>query len=177
MTAEPMIALTLDKSEWGDGPWQSEPDSEFWIDMASGFPGFARRSEAFGCWCGYLGLPPKHPWFSLAVEHIPLLAPNEISASGYAPIERGTKPVYRWLGFHCGHAGDYTPAIWPTLDHFLSPSLRLDAEVRGEYRDLEWVKSGVTIMALQAHHLDEWQEIRHRLIVAGLWIDVEGTHG
>jgi hypothetical protein len=52
---------TVDKSEWGDGPWQAEPDKVQWIDEATGLDCLIVRGPA-GAWCGYVGLPPGHPW-------------------------------------------------------------------------------------------------------------------
>lgn len=31
---------TKDKSTWGDGPWQQEPDKKQWQDAATGLPGY-----------------------------------------------------------------------------------------------------------------------------------------
>lgn len=51
--------MNIDKSAWGEGPWQNEPDRlEF---EAEGFPCLANRNR-MGVWCGYVALPPGHPW-------------------------------------------------------------------------------------------------------------------
>jgi len=165
----------IDKSDWGDGPWQTEPDTAFWIDEPTGFPCHAMRHVYFGCWCGYLGLPPKHPWYSLKRRHIPLIGPRVVNADGFAPIERGTKPVYRWLGFDCMHGGvegDFAPGMWATTKAAMP---HWDSDYLGTYRTLDWVKEGLQFMAAQANAPEEWQEIRRRLQAAGLWIDTEGT--
>jgi len=51
-----------DKSEWGDGPWQQEPDKVQWPDEATGMPCLAVRNSS-GAWCGYVGVEKTHPWF------------------------------------------------------------------------------------------------------------------
>lgn len=51
---------TLDKSDWGDGPWQLEPDKAQWPDVETGLPCLIVRNT-FGAWCGYVGVPPGHP--------------------------------------------------------------------------------------------------------------------
>jgi hypothetical protein len=35
--------LTIDKSEWGPGAWQGEPDTGQWTDEAAGLPCLAKR--------------------------------------------------------------------------------------------------------------------------------------
>jgi hypothetical protein len=52
---------TLDKSTWGDGPWQREPDKKQWQDAETGLPCLAVRGPG-GHWCGYVGVSPEHPW-------------------------------------------------------------------------------------------------------------------
>lgn len=51
---------TWDKSDWGDGAWQSEPDKVQWRDEATGAPCLALRAEVTGAWCGYVGIPKGH---------------------------------------------------------------------------------------------------------------------
>lgn len=50
---------TVDKSSWGDGPWQSEPDKKQWRDEATGLPCLIVRNQ-FGALCGYAGVPKGH---------------------------------------------------------------------------------------------------------------------
>lgn len=50
----------LDKSAWGDGPWQSEPDKRQWPDEATGLPCLMVRGTS-GSWCGYVGVVSTHP--------------------------------------------------------------------------------------------------------------------
>lgn len=53
---------TVDKSAWGDGPWQSEPDKIQWQDAATGYPCLiVRNGEVTGALCGYVGVSPNHP--------------------------------------------------------------------------------------------------------------------
>src|SRR5688572_8992423 len=58
--AEVEIATSyVDKSAWGAGPWQDEPDRVEW--RSHGFPCLVVRSEVMGALCGYVGVPPGHP--------------------------------------------------------------------------------------------------------------------
>lgn len=50
----------VDKSEWGRGYWENEPDKVQWLDEASGLPCLIVRGP-LGAWCGYVGVPEGHP--------------------------------------------------------------------------------------------------------------------
>lgn len=50
----------IDKSEWGDGEWQSEPDKVQWRDEVTGLPCLIVRGP-MGALCGYVGVPNAHP--------------------------------------------------------------------------------------------------------------------
>lgn len=52
---------TVDKSTWGPGEWQSEPDKMQWPDPETGLPCLIVRGP-FGALCGYVGVPSTHPW-------------------------------------------------------------------------------------------------------------------
>ncbi|MGE5512362.1 MAG: hypothetical protein ACM31O_14035 [Bacteroidota bacterium] len=49
-----------DKSDWGDGPWMSEPDKRQWVDKATGLPCLIVRNS-LGALCGYVGVSKSHP--------------------------------------------------------------------------------------------------------------------
>jgi hypothetical protein len=51
----------MDKSDWGPGAWQEEPDKVQWPDEATGLPCLAVRN-GMGNWCGYVGVAVGHPW-------------------------------------------------------------------------------------------------------------------
>jgi hypothetical protein len=51
----------LDKTKWPDGPWHKENDIAAW-DLPNGLHALIRRNFQ-GAWCGYVGVPPTHPWF------------------------------------------------------------------------------------------------------------------
>lgn len=58
----------IDKSQWGDGPWQSEPDKRFWTH--NGFACLILRAPNSGALCGYLGVLPDHPWHGKDYDRI-----------------------------------------------------------------------------------------------------------
>lgn len=51
----------IDKSDWGEGPWQHEPDAVSWTDSRTGLHCAMIRHELFGCWLGYVAVEPGHP--------------------------------------------------------------------------------------------------------------------
>lgn len=55
---------TLDKSDWGKGPWQDEPDKVQWQDNATGIPCLAVRNS-LGNWCGYVGVSKGHKLYEV----------------------------------------------------------------------------------------------------------------
>lgn len=56
---------TQDKSEWGPGPWQDEPDKVQWLDPVTNYPCLIVRSQVSGSLCGYVGVPKEHPAYGL----------------------------------------------------------------------------------------------------------------
>lgn len=113
---------TADKSGWGPGPWQDEPDKEQWTDEATGYACLLKRNR-IGSLCGYVGIPDGHPWHGTGYDDI---APSPEVHGGLtysdlcqegpegetichvaAPGE--PEPLW-WLGFDCAHAGDLCPA-------------------------------------------------------------------
>jgi hypothetical protein len=50
----------VDKSEWGPGEWQDEPDKIQWQDADTGLPCLIVRGPS-GSLCGYVGVAPGHP--------------------------------------------------------------------------------------------------------------------
>lgn len=69
----------LDRSTWGRGLWDHEPDKVQWVDEETGYDCLMVRNN-FGAWCGYVGVPAEHPWFGVE----------------YSKCKRGKKcPEYR----------------------------------------------------------------------------------
>ncbi len=54
----------VNKSTWGDGPWQNEPDKVQWTDQDTRLPCLAVRNGRIGNWCGYVGVSNDHPFFN-----------------------------------------------------------------------------------------------------------------
>lgn len=106
---------TIDKTKWGPGPWQDEPDRvEF---EHQGFPCLIVRQRDLGNLCGYVAVPPGHPWHGKDAGDVEP-SPDVHGGLTYADACHGDvchapKPgepddVW-WLGFDCSHLGDVSP--------------------------------------------------------------------
>jgi hypothetical protein len=62
----------IEKSEWGPGSWQEEPDELDWVDEATGYKCLIKRHWT-GCLNGYVGLSEGHPMYGKRYgDRIPL---------------------------------------------------------------------------------------------------------
>jgi hypothetical protein len=134
----------LPKSEWGEGPWQSEPDRFEWRHEC-GYPLLAVRGP-HGAWCGYVGLPPGHPWhgqgpWDLGVEaHGGLTYASPCDGEICHVAGPGEPDDVWWLGFDCSHAFDLAPETEAVLRK-VSPTFR--GSFGGHYWTLDEVKEEV----------------------------------
>jgi len=100
-----------------------------------------RNSEGF--WCGYVGVPPGHPWHGQGYDDVDAHAHGGLTYGGlcngvicHVPREGEPAEVF-WLGFDCAHAGDASP--W-----------RLRQPDRDVYRTLAYVQEHARALADQA---------------------------
>lgn len=120
---------TIDKSEWGAGPWQSEPDKKQWQDPETGLPCLIVRGPP-GALCGYGGLT-----FAGSCAH------GEDPSEGICHIPgEGQPDNVWWLGFDCAHYMDHSPAYAPR---------RRWAGGAGAYRTQAYVEAQVASLARQ----------------------------
>lgn len=73
-----MAESHIPKSSWGIGPWQDEPDHIEWTDERTGLPCRIIRNMMFGHLCGYVGVPPTHPYFGWGYDDDIKLAPGDL---------------------------------------------------------------------------------------------------
>lgn len=164
---------TIDKSGWGYGPWQEEPDKRQWEDEETGLPCLIVRNIQLGFLCGYVGVQPSHPAhgvkdsFSydddgnlISVSLIDAEIDNitvhgglsfadgcghgEDESRGICHVTGNGEPDdVWWFGFDCGHAWDVCPG---------HPSLR---SYDGEYRTIEYVERECQNLAKQLRAITE----------------------
>jgi len=147
----------MDKSEWGEGPWQAEPDKLQWIDAATNLDCLAVRNH-MGCWCGYVGVPPEHPLHGKDYQDLDLDAHGGLTFADAchedAPIESsichvpfpGRPDGVWWLGFDCGHWMDFMPGHQARARALGILPYRDAGEV---YRDLSYVRAECARLAEQ----------------------------
>jgi hypothetical protein len=147
----------LDRSEWGSGPWDGEPDKVVWVDETTDLDCMVRRGPS-GAWCGYVGVPEGHSLFGKSYHDVEMNVHGgltfadtcdtdgpEESAICHIPEPRRPDVIW-WFGFDCGHAFDLMPVYQPS--HWVDRT----------YRDLEYVKSETLRLAKQISELAEGAE-------------------
>lgn len=133
----------LDRTRWPSGPWDDEPDRADWIDEKVGLPCLAIR-QPIGAWCGYVAVPPRHPWHGLGYDDIDVRVHGGLTYAGPSYEDSSPQRIGLlgesddawWIGFDCGHLGDRAPLL----------DFPFNA---GEYRTLAYVKLECTILAAE----------------------------
>jgi len=160
----------IDKSEWGDGPWQSEPDKAQWVDAATDLDCLLVRNPWSGHLCGYVGVPEGHPLFGLKyTDADDRAAPDEdgyrefkvhggltfsdLCQEGgeetgicHAPAHGRPDRVW-WFGFDAMHAWDLGPATEALLLTELRHRRRSDPET--VYRTAAYMQDQCAQLAAQ----------------------------
>jgi hypothetical protein len=141
-----------EKKNWGEGPWQQEPDR---VDFRhAGFPCLLHRNH-HGNWCGYVGLAPGHPFFGKPYDDVEVDVHGGLTYSDKCspPIchvpEPGEPENLWWLGFDCGHLLDLSPGIIADL-----PKIGLAHHIphhlaEETYRTVEYVRAETERLAEQ----------------------------
>lgn len=144
-----------DRSNWKSGPWDTEPDHVQWIDRDSWYPCIAHRQED-GYWCGYVGVPPSHPYYGHKYDKEGLVQIEVHGGLTYsAPCNelichtprQGEQDHAYWFGFDCSHYGDlmHVPLKVDTHNRY---SINWKTAV---YRDLAYVRAECMNLAKQLH--------------------------
>ena len=159
---------TIDKSDWGDGPWMQEPDKMQWQDPETGLPCLVVRALVTGALCGYVGVTRDHPAYEkdytrLDVDldvHGGLTFADKCQPDAeekgicHIPGEGEPDDVW-WLGFDCSHAGDFCPAMEALHRRIGVPSFeaQLPAELRELYKRHSDVYAALPYVQMQVYEL------------------------
>lgn len=149
-----MPAEKIDKSSWGPGPWQDEPDRvEF---RAHGFPCLLKRVPN-GHWCCYVGVPPGHPWHGKADSDAYDLdvsvhggvtygaACDGDPVNGVCHTPQAGEPEHAWwIGADFAHGGDMSPG------RCSRELLRYGWRPEGRYWDVNMVRAECESLAAHA---------------------------
>jgi hypothetical protein len=121
---QPTEERYIDKSDWGPGPWQEEPDRIEW--RSHGLPCLIVRQKHHGALCGYVGVPEGHPCFGaegfsgepdyLDVHGGITFGAPRVAGSKICHVAQPGEPehVY-WLGFDCAHLSRLPTGICGSL--------------------------------------------------------------
>jgi hypothetical protein len=143
--------------KWGAGPWCDEPDKVQF--QAHGYAGLIVRNQ-MGALCGYVGVPADHPWFDKDYEDVDADVHGGLTFAGrcreddkefgicHVPAA-GMPDLVWWLGFDCGHAGDFLPSY----NRLVAGGIRALSSLFSDgdaYRDVDYVRGEVRRLAEQA---------------------------
>jgi hypothetical protein len=158
----------IDKSAWPRGPWDHEPDKVTWVDPATGLDCMINRGPV-GAWCGYVGVPPEHPWHGKDYMQCTLPEPcadwcddrycehrPDVSIHGgltYADACQDTADESRGI-CHVPEPGRPHDVWWLGFDcahlHDLAPAMERYGSYGGDvYRDEAYVRAEVLSLARQ----------------------------
>lgn len=149
---------TQDKSTWGDGPWQTEPDKVQYPDPETGMPCLIVRAGDLGHLCGYVGVTEGHPYFKKdgydfdvsvhgGITFTAMCRPGEDEAHGVCHTPGPGEPDHVWwLGFDCAHYQDFSPGMAVRLQALPGDHSWMREDI---YRDMPYVKSEIASLAKQ----------------------------
>jgi hypothetical protein len=173
-----------EKSRWGPGPWQDEPDRLDWNDERTGLACRIIRNMPLGNLCGYVGVPPSHPYFGWNYDDDIRFAPGDLEDATIEDVgifdafiyamqggrEHGTIPLGMTLKAHHGltfagslrndpsglwYFGFDCGHAWDVLPGFQMTELFRELPLPGRtYRDIEYVRKEVTSLAFQLRQLE-----------------------
>jgi hypothetical protein len=137
----------MEKLTLPEGPWTNIPDYQAWTDPKSGLKCLISKHPEFSTLCGYVRVMRSHRLYGKPMGVINLLCHGGVTFTGKGWTKRWMKRGW-WIGFDCGHYGDYNPGMVAILEKigasFLDSGLK-----DGVYRDTEYVKTNVELLAFQ----------------------------
>lgn len=133
-----MSDYKVDRTGWKPGPWDNEPDHVEFRHV--GLPCILHRVAGHGAWCGYVGVPPTHPWHGRGYDDVDVDVHGGLTyAEGcrehvcHVP-QPGESDDFHWFGFDTAHAGDFMPGV---------------INLGGLYRDVSYVADETKKLAEQ----------------------------
>lgn len=104
----------IDKSSWGPGPWDHEPDVLRYV--IDGFACFVNRPTLHGALCGYVAIPPGHPWHGKDHDDIHEADPD-LEVHGGLTFSNLTSGDYRFVpSCFCPDEAEFQAAIEKSPD-------------------------------------------------------------
>jgi hypothetical protein len=148
--------LVIDKSPWGDGPWQREPDRvEF---VSEGFACLMQRHPSFGSWCFYVGVPATHPAYGMQPRDLDIDVHGGLNYGDtcdgiicHVP-QAGMPDDVWWLGGECSHVWDVAPGLEARERAMGLPPI-VSIVLPCVYRDLQYVREQTEFLAHQLREM------------------------
>lgn len=150
---EAIDTTPVDRTGWGAGPWDGEPDRIEWEH--AGRPCLILRASTTGALCGYAAVDPGHPlhgvsyWDTYDLIEYPdvhggLTYSDACDGGRICHIPQPGKPdEVWWFGFDCGHHMDISPAV--ICRH---PEIKVGDGTYGEtYKPVAYVQAEVNRLA------------------------------
>ena len=137
------LTAVVEPDRFGPGPWVGEPDRVEW--RYRGLPCLMIRNARFGNWCGYVGVPPGHPWHGASYGDLTDPYPDVHGGLTYSDKcdghvchvpQPGESDDVWWVGFDCGHYDDLQPGIRQYFEPFPGSTYKDVAYVRAECENL-----------------------------------------
>jgi hypothetical protein len=176
----------IDRTGWGNGGWDGEPDREQWADPETGYPCLLVRLDT-GALAGYVGVYPVHPaygedlaglpgyqgitWFGSDEAHwlepLPIRDDAHVDLDDPKSVVEIVKlPEHPWFfGFDCDHGGDLAPQVAATWAR--TPGLKWAAANmvnESSYKTVAFVKNVCAeiamALAMIEHKLMSLDEVR-----------------
>lgn len=160
MVKSSWMPLVYDKSGWEDGPWKTEPDIARWRHV--GMECCIVRHPVRGHLCGYVGLPPDHPFYEMEWSDVDgyirvhggvTLCIGEWPLTTAPKEEVGEDPRLWWIGFDTTHGQDYAPGAGITVGSLLYPDKGWSEWNLSHYRNFDYVRKETNDMAEQLYIL------------------------
>lgn len=108
-----------------------------------------------GCWCGYAGVDPSHPYYKLGYGDVDSIL-NAHGGITYAhgcnagichvPTDGENAQIW-WFGFDTAHVGDFMPASTSYLKK--NSNWPKSTYLEGPYRDLKYIYGETNELAEQ----------------------------
>lgn len=151
---EKLAEYAVDKSGWGEGPWQNEPDRVDFVHC--GLACLALRHPRRGHWCGYVGVPREHPAYGKSGDEVDVSFHCGLNyakpCDGYivCHVPRpGMSDDVWWLGGDFMHVRDLVPGQEALERSLGMPPLEFPRLMRPVYRDLPYVRHCIERLAEQ----------------------------
>ncbi len=141
-----------DRSLWGRGPWDNEPEDRIaFVDADTGYHCLMLRNDN-GAWCGYVAIPKTHRAAvnsGLNYEDYAVTVHGSLTYADHCTgdpkrgichaVPHGEEDAVIWLGFDTAHGYDVVPGY---------------AWSDGVYRDKQYVRQEVLSLAKQLKALE-----------------------